>query len=52
MLHFALNRFEFSPYSDVRKKSKSRISYPRELKIGDKTYDLRGVVIHEGSSVS
>lgn len=52
VLHFALNRFEYSAYSDQRKKSKARITYPRELQVGDKTYDLRGVVVHEGANVS
>ncbi|BEI93443.1 uncharacterized protein CcaverHIS019_0510710 [Cutaneotrichosporon cavernicola] len=47
-LHFALNRFEYTPTSDERKKSKARISYPRRLRLENVEYDLHGVVVHEG----
>ncbi|GMK59688.1 hypothetical protein CspeluHIS016_0802940 [Cutaneotrichosporon spelunceum] len=47
-LHFALNRFEYTPTSDERKKSKARISYPRKLRLENVDYDLHGVVVHEG----
>lgn len=51
-LHFALNRFEYTPSSDERKKSKALISYPRKLRLENVDYELRGVVVHEGPKVS
>jgi ubiquitin carboxyl-terminal hydrolase 48 len=47
-LHFALNRFEYTPTSDERKKSKARIYYPHKLRLANVDYDLHGVVVHEG----
>lgn len=52
VLHFALNRFEYKTYSDARVKSKAQISYPRELRLEDSIYDLRGVVVHQGPKVN
>ncbi|WOO83634.1 Ubiquitin carboxyl-terminal hydrolase 48 [Vanrija pseudolonga] len=50
VLHFSLLRFVYDPNSGTRKKSKASITYPRELKLGDDYYDLRGVVSHQGTS--
>jgi hypothetical protein len=51
-LHFALNRFEYTPTSDERKKSKARIYYPHKLRLANVDYDLHGVVVHEGPKAS
>jgi ubiquitin carboxyl-terminal hydrolase 48 len=52
VLHFSLMRFAYDPYSGSRKKSKDTISYPRSITLNNEKYDLRGVVLHQGTSVS
>ncbi|WVQ80125.1 hypothetical protein IAT38_002226 [Cryptococcus sp. DSM 104549] len=50
VIHFSLLRFVFDFASMSRKKSKASIKYPKEIALGGDTYDLRGVITHQGSS--
>lgn len=52
VLHFSLLRFVYDPHTETRKKVKAAITYPNQLDLGGVRYDLRGVVIHQGTSVS
>lgn len=51
-LHFSLMRFVYDPYTESRKKSRAGISYPHLLELNGTNYALRGVVTHQGQSVS
>lgn len=42
----------FDLKSMSRKKSKASIKYPKEAVLGNSVYELRGVISHQGTSVS
>ncbi|KAG9126666.1 hypothetical protein FRC07_002539 [Ceratobasidium sp. 392] len=58
VLHFSVLRFVFDPKDMERKKSKQAINYPLSINMrpyvsgqtSDLWYDLRGVLLHRGSS--
>ncbi|ODN97958.1 hypothetical protein I350_07595 [Cryptococcus amylolentus CBS 6273] len=50
VIHFSLMRFVFDMASLSRKKSKAGIRYPKEIVLGNRVYELRGVITHMGPS--
>lgn len=50
VLHFTLLRFVYDLKAFERKKSKAKITFPKELELGGHNYRLQAVIIHSGSS--
>ncbi|WVQ99731.1 hypothetical protein IAU59_006873 [Kwoniella sp. CBS 9459] len=50
VVHISLMRFMYDYQTMTRKKVKACISYPKEIRLGQGDYDLRGVIIHHGTT--
>jgi hypothetical protein len=51
-VQFSLLRFTYDLKADARKKNKASILFPYHSLFGQQMYDLVGVVVHQGASVS
>ncbi|WVF71134.1 hypothetical protein IAT40_005931 [Kwoniella sp. CBS 6097] len=50
VVHISLMRFMYDYNTMTRKKVKASIRYPNEIRLGEDRYELRGVIIHHGTT--